>query len=424
MRTRQSNQILSRRTWAGGTYPRVYTTCAGVVYNDTRTFPSFDVVSEIRDERITDATGRNKSHACVHRLHTRKFAPRHTSDFASPAQNVAGTFGVEVSSGTAPWWDLFQNAINTSLAWDVGSDTGVPPYWSFGDTSGVEINVVNDLMKRAQQLKADVLLNLVEANQIWPSIQSIAGALPNMARHWHQLRKVIKTASGSFLAWKFGVSPILSDMMAVQRYLPRLEDDITRHIEGDKQRFSISMEVPCQFTDPGWVPVIWNGHDIVSAQATGKALKSPTVRYVLVVKPKASYKTAFFQKADAFLSRFATSPASLAWELVPFSFVVDWFVDLSGVARAVDKVVGHSPYEVVSFTRSLSYELSTQERFQYRSPCTGGVIADVTRGSATYKHYERTLVQSGSLPVWNPRFGKNQASISAALILQQLSRVR
>jgi hypothetical protein len=40
-----------------------------------------------------------------------------------------------------------------------------------------------------------------------------------------------------------------------------------------------------------------------------------------------------------------------------------------------------------------------------------------------YSHYDRSIATMGPLKVtWKPRFGKNQAGISAALISQALSK--
>jgi hypothetical protein len=147
----------------------------------------------------------------------------------------------------------------------------------------------------------------------------------------------------------------------------------------------------------------------------------PVLRYVLAVKPTVKFGTAFFQKADYLLSRFATSPASLAWEKVPFSFVVDWFVDLRGVLSTLDSLVGFNPYETVSLTKSVKYELATDTFVETFSPCTGGLLQSFSSGTFEYKHYDRSNISPGQMPRWNPRFGKNQAGITAALISQKLT---
>jgi DNA-binding IclR family transcriptional regulator len=99
-------------------------------------------------------------------------------------------------------------------------------------------------------------------------------------------------------------------------------------------------------------------------------------------------------------------------------------VDLRGVLRELDKTIGSSPYKIVSFTRSYGYELQSDYWLETLSPCNGNSLQRFRQCSASYKHYERSAgVSSSALPQWNPRFGKNQAGISAALIAQQLSKL-
>jgi hypothetical protein len=179
------------------------------------------------------------------------------------------------------------------------------------------------------------------------------------------------------------------------------------------------------FVDTDYSQDSLNGHIIDRRWCQGLCTGDPSVRYVLVVKPVVKYRSQIFSAIDAFLSRFATSPASLAWEKVPFSFVVDWFVDLRGVMRTLDTAVGFEPYQVISFTRSLNYTLETSRFWETYSPCSGGALFNVRVGTAVYRNYERSIVSLGAnAPTWKPRLGKNQMAILAALITQQLTKVR
>jgi hypothetical protein len=386
------------------------------------TYPALNEDSAFRSERITDSLGKGSSHACTHRL---LVADINDGEFTTKyASTVGGQNCVYSSNYTNSWYDNSNKPIYGSYGgWDVNSNSSLPWGYVYG-TSPDELLMQNALIQRARGLKADVMLDLIEGNQIWPSIKSITAALPVMAARWYQLRKVIKTASGAFLAWKFGVSPLLSDMMAIHRYMPKITEDVIRHAKGDKQRFSILADRPMTAYDGAYFTGSQNGFVVSRFTGKGRVVKSPLIRYVLVVKPSQKYHTAFVSKADLFMRRFATSPASLAWELVPFSFVLDWFVDLRGTLQALDKLVGSSPYKVSSFTRSYSYELQSDYYLETYSPCDGGLLQRLRQCSASYRHYERSAgVSSSALPSWNPRFGKNQAGISAALIAQQLSKL-
>jgi len=422
MRTRTNNKTIRTVVRGASTAPSVFTKCDGNLVYGSVTVPALNQESCYRRERMRDSLGKGKSHACMHRVHTVDIVDNMTTCmFAAVAQ---GSNGVTNYSHSNAWFDSNKSGYDLNSSWDVNSDVSIPPGYVLS-TSVNESSLQNAVIERAKGLRADVLLNIVEANQVWPSIKSLTSALPAMATHWLSMRKTIKTMSGAYLAYKFGVSPILSDMMAIHRYLPRLTEDVVRHGKGDAQRYSIVAEIPCAAPND---EVLWqgtvNGIPVTRYTRTGVINKTPAIRYVLVVKPSAKYSMAFFSKADLFMRRFASSPASLAWELVPFSFVVDWFVDLRGVLGSLDKLVGFEPYKVVSFTRSFGYELQTTAHLRTFSPCSGAQLQSFDQYSCVYKHYERSAnVTTSALPVWKPRFGKNQAGISAALIGQQLSKI-
>jgi len=395
----------------------------------SRSFPL--TITDQLAECIQDGLGLKIPHSCWHRRYKTSIARSNgevqaVSGYPPPT----GAPGFGVSSEPTPNWRTYLNAAfyhpQMTGSWDVNPQTTPlqPQGWLLDMTAINESSLKETVLERAMGLKADILLNLIEANQVWPSIKSLSTCIPEMAYQWGRLRKVVKTASGAFLAWRFGVSPIISDMENVHRYLPKLANDISRHEDGDKHRVSIVAR-PTMFYTPFLQTSSLNNYVVWKKSSQGRITATPEVRYVLTVRPRMRYRTEIFSKLDLFMKRFATSPASLAWEKVPFSFVVDWFVDLRGVLRGLDKMVGHSPYEIVSFTRSLSYGVATDTFFSRFSPCDGSVLYDDPVGTTDYKHYERTPVSASvTLPTANVRFGKSQAGISAALILQQLSKLR
>lgn len=424
MRTRNKYTSTDLKTFSTRSGLTTYLPCSGTGGSVSGAFTSGSYQLGFESERMSDSLGKATPHAVVHRKY------RQVCKYPTGNSKFPASFGYGIGYGYVDKADQGQNwAINAmsslgSHQWDVSSNTTLPPYWSVDMGSINESVIKNDLLERANQLKADVLLNIVEANQIVPSITSLANSLPSMAANWKSIRKVIRTAAGSYLAWKFGVSPILSDIMAIQRHMPRLKEAIKRHGEQAKSRFSTKVVVSMSLSPSpyanGYYPI--GGVNCLKWYWQGRVLETPHVRYVLVVKPSTKYHTDFFKRADYFASRFSTSPASLAWELVPFSFVLDWFVDLRGTLGMLDKLIGVEPYEVVSFTKSFSYATATDVFLDVNSPC-GGSLGSI---SSTHecKHYERSLVSGSALPNWKPRFGKNQAAISAALISQALSGTR
>lgn len=381
------------------------------------------------DERMTDELGKKLQHPVVHR--------KRRAD-SSVSANLGTLFVQGVTNGYVQmspefneyWryygWSYLGRAglasfdVNTTLLHTMPSR-----YSTTAITSDHESVLKENCIEKARQLKADVLLNIVEGNQIWPSITSLATCLPQMKQNWRNVRKMIRTASDSYLAWKFGVSPILSDSMSIMRHLPKLASDMKRHYDQETQRFSAFAIQPVAFdttpessTQYGYVAYRW--------YPRGYVLKDPTVRYVILVKPNQSYRTDLFKRLDYMASRFATSPASFAWEKVPFSFVADWFVDIRGALRTLDKVVGFEPYDVVGFTRSYSYKLATTVSVEHRATCpSNDILVSGPVGTVEFSHYERSHVSmTANLLSWKPRFGKNQAGITAALIGQKLQSLK
>jgi hypothetical protein len=69
--------------------------------------------------------------------------------------------------------------------------------------------------------------------------------------------------------------------------------------------------------------------------------------------------------------------------------------------------------------------VETSKTLVWRSSSDGHVLNTLNAGYVIYKHYERIPVSTDNiLPIWRPRFGKSQAALSAALITQQLNKVR
>lgn len=380
------------------------------------------------EERMHDDVGRPGAHSVIHRKMEYDITMARQGSYYQPY--VASPYGITsyspgiINQLQAEYYAGLQLAqIN---GWDLSPTMtpALPPGWSMSTPSFNESVVLNDLLERANQLKADVLLNIVEANQIWPSLKSLTSCMPEMARNWKKIRKVIRTASGGFLAWKFGVSPILSDLSNIAKFAPDMKRQFDRYINQEHSRFSRFIPSNLVFSKAG-TSVSANGRPVDVQSYQGLSTSTPGYRYVLVTKPTAHYQSDFFKKFDFAMRRFSTSPASLAWERIPFSFVADWFVDVRGALRGIDRSLGFKPYEIVSLTRSLSYGVSTMAFRDFMSPCNGGHVGLGHVATCTFKHYERTVLPSpGLFPSWKGHFGKNQAAISAALIAQKLTRLR
>jgi hypothetical protein len=366
---------------------------------------------------MTDDKGKSRVNGCIHRRHNYDITENEDILFG----DTHGGRTCSVAYSPAYYWvDWNKSIYNAELAWNVSSDTTVPPNWTITAlTAEEERDLKTRLLERARELTADALLNIVEGHQLLPSVRSLATCIPQMRSNWRDLRKVIRTASGAYLAWKFGVSPILSDIMSTIRNAPKLVAAINTKRITQPRRYSVNRELKYAFG----TPLSWDITPLINYSRQGLLLQAPEVRYVLVAEPNTAYGTGIFQALDAVMTRFTTSPARLAWERVPYSFIADWLVDVRGLLDAIDRTMGVTPFKIKAFSRSFTYGFRTDRFTTLKSPCAGNPILDSWRAAtAEYRHYERSAVaDTQQLLRIKPRIGKTQLGLLSALIAQKLS---
>jgi hypothetical protein len=133
------------------------------------------------------------------------------------------------------------------------------------------------------------------------------------------------------------------------------------------------------------------------------------------------------KKLDYLLERFvASGPVSLAWELVPFSFVLDWFVDLSAVIGAVDNFLKGSPKGIYDcwwseksvFTCDIVHKDKRMPNHWVSRTHDGVTIAD-----NDISYYRRFYLNPVTTIGLSSRFGKKQAAYSAALLYQLVANL-
>jgi hypothetical protein len=372
---------------------------------------------------MTDELGLGKAHGVVHRK-TSRVKTLIDIDYW-PKQSIPyGTF--QFGGSHAIQMRYYSNSFAESFfSFNVDSNGDqLPTGWTITYPTVTDSVVVNDLKTKASELKADAVLNIVEANSTWQSLKQLAQCIPKMKENWKRLtkRNLLVTASSNYLAWKFGVSPIISDLTNIARFAPRMEKDYEKFVSGGRSRYSALYEGTASFYRPDTVAVI-NGVAVYTHKYSGfQYTIPPQLRYVLVTRPVNNvYLTDTFRKLSYIMTRFSSSPANLIWERIPFSFIADWFVDVRGSLDKIDGLLGHEPFKVLSLTRSKAYKFQNSMHFTQRNICTGTVQWSGLQAQSIDEHYERSVLSQGPKISWRPRFGKSQAGISAALIAQRLA---
>jgi hypothetical protein len=345
---------------------------------------------------------------------------------------------------------LNQWVLPSGSGFDFPTLTG--PYWIV-DPNASQDALVRDTVDAFYNMnQVDNLLNIVEAPQLLQSLLSLAAT-------WRQVREYIlkygllkgyqglrnnwsawtikkklgwfgrrgRDASGLYLMYSFGIAPLLSDMSKVQREIKTLKAKIQAELRKQSGRL-VSVHRSCGYTfsyrNPSTgVRVGFLDNTTLSLRYTG-TLDNEKSRRVCTVRgyqtPK--YETAAFRRLDYMMARFGvTGPASLAWELIPFSFVVDWFLDLRHITNSLDNLLTGSPKRIVDICMSdkIRWTDTAVLNSGYVPSTQGTVMGRVVNSS-----YTRNPVLSYNKVGLAGRFGKKQASLTAALLYQQVANLR
>lgn len=119
------------------------------------------------------------------------------------------------------------------------------------------------------------------------------------------------------------------------------------------------------------------------------------------------------------------NPASLVWELTPFSFVVDWVYDVGGYIRETETAMLNSGRYVSGYT-TITSQVSNS-RVSNGGYNTSPNVWGSTSTSGTFKSTVKSRVAMGGypfpkLPRFNANLGSGRLLNAAALLSQHLSR--
>jgi len=234
-----------------------------------------------------------------------------------------------------------------------------------------------------------------------------------------------KAASGLYLMYSFGIAPLFSDMRKMESVLRDTKSGLDKHLRKRKKAL-VSVHRQCGYTFSYIDPV--GGHDIsyldvgslrFRARLSGdKNRRTCTVRGYRDV----DYDSAAFKRLDYAVSRFGvTGPASFVWELIPFSFVVDWFLDLRHITNTLDNLLTGNSKRIVDICVSDKYQITESGYLNsgYNPTTQGRLMCTVTTNQ-----YTRNPVTSYNKIGVSGRFGKKQASLTAALLYQKVANLR
>lgn len=227
---------------------------------------------------------------------------------------------------------------------------------------------------------------------------AIDGNVKAMKRAWGRnagIRRRLRASGGHVLEYSFGWAPLVSDIASAIQTLS----------EGDKRsgKFRVYHEyVTVDKNDLGYII-----ETVVRRTRVGTGM---------------GWEISVDHPSIALLSQLGLiNPVSTLWERVPYSFVVDYFINVNDVISSMTALAGctlHRPYTTTyvrsALTLAARWDSAIPDPPKWNPNSYGGVYCQVIR---------ETGIQAPSLGVRSPwNLSWSRAATSVALLLQQLGR--
>lgn len=330
--------------------------------------------------------------------------PKPLDLFANSTPRTVTTY-VEEAVGMAEFWG-YGGSLYYYGPFRTWADPSLPPLALRSQTVSDFRALDRKALQRIKNQSANLAQSLAEHRQ---ATDMLFGAARDIVKTFHSLRsgrapadfirqlRNPDTRSGRRLAnrwleYQYGWRPFMSDVDGVCRQL-------SKHLlDGYPQYFTL--------TDEQTAPV-----EHSSSGRKGKGRE--TVKRKVRVRFKVSNSSLKAVSEIGF-----TNPALLAWELIPYSFVVDWFIEVGDWLSAFDALVG---VEDAKISRSYEYELEWDQTL-----VSSGYTKIVGNPNVKINVKDRVRLGVGSLtPPAYPAIGEGLSIIRAAnatALLRQLIR--
>lgn len=124
---------------------------------------------------------------------------------------------------------------------------------------------------------------------------------------------------------------------------------------------------------------------------------------------------------------FGLNPVSIVWELVPYSFVADWFVDIGGYLQDYETALGLGLQFKRGYTTTMHSVLNRVNIPAADKTIGGRRFVNYTNVEfyEAWRHMQRTRLYGTpfpALPTWDPKLGASRIASGAALLLNLLTK--
>jgi hypothetical protein len=256
----------------------------------------------------------------------------------------------------------------------------------------------------------------------------------NPREFWKRMRKTTKFISGGYLYHSFGVAPLVSDMRKLSKSVGRFKRQIEEGAKRSGEQFTVHVKTTGKFRQtlkPGITGLLPTAYGSDPSQYVGHwhavvdPQQEPTKIVTITGTRSLRFDMPIFKKLDYLLNRFGSGgPASYAWERIPFSFVVDWFVDLSSVIHSIDSALTGSSKKVTDACISTKWACNVASVLHPYAANVTSIYTGKGTSLSELSSYTRTPFTPTITVGLSGRFGKKQGSLTAALLAQMCANLR
>lgn len=319
------------------------------------------------------------------------------NEYYSNGQTTAfsGVFGIPSNIAESDWPSTFANLSNEAL-----------------DSLSSKVRGSLDLSISAFEWKQTALMiRSLSPGGIETKLRQLK---LDLAKRWKARRKSLTEAEfrslltvpgDLWLQYQYGWRPLMLDIFGAA-----LESQ--RHVVNTLEAFSASSMRPLSGSIPG--DIGYGRKNSFSGWADVKGKMAVKYGMVLDSGILSGDRLQFFTSLN---------PTNIAWELIPYSFVVDWFVDISSFLRESETALINNVAFIRGYkTEIIAYDCRPTVRW-------GGEIVDGNRRSGElssqlhYSYMNRTVQTSyptPNLPRFKANLGSEQLLSAAALLAQFL----
>lgn len=321
------------------------------------------------------------------------------SGFTGPKPSVLG-----INPYTLQVWDFSADRLRQ---YKVNGKTDSGPHmhpttpgveWWDGLNHSVPASKALDKLNEKTRGSLDLSVDIAEAGQTFKMFK-VVDQVVNLTRTTFARFGALRAPANVWLQYTYGVKPLLSSIHGAAEESIRV---VLNRMERYSARGTVFVDNPrfrYYSCENGWVTVTAKGR-----------LKMSTTYGVQL------------QTRDGFdLMRWTSlNPVSIAWELMPYSFVVDWFLDVGSTIRNFETACLLQSRFVQGYRTDLTafdgvYDNSTNTSSYYNS----------WKGNVKFLRINRTKLASypvPRLPTFRAELGSSRLLSAAALMAQFLRR--